>query len=230
MAFAADPPARSSRFPEDGVTGLFVALEGPEGAGKSTLAAALVRRLRAAGREVIAVREPGGTPVAEAARVAFLEPAFDATPLAELFLLLAARADLVDKVIRPGLARGAVVVADRFDLSTEAYQIAGRGLEPGGVRAANRLATGGLRPDLTLVVDVPADVGLARQAAQGKVPDRLERADAAFHARVAAAFDAAAGPGVVHLDGTAPPDAVEDAAWRAVAARLGKQSATARVP
>jgi len=212
------------------VRGLFVVVEGPDGAGKSTLATALVRRLEAAGKDVIAVREPGGTPVAEAARAAFLEPAFDAAPLAELFLLLAARADLVAKVIRPALARGAVVIADRYDLSTEAYQIAGRGLDPAGVRTANGLATGGLQPDLTIVVDVPAEVGLARQAAQGKVPDRLERADAAFHARVAAAFRAAAGAGVTHVDGTAAPGVVEETAWRAVAARFGKQSAAARVP
>jgi dTMP kinase len=212
------------------VTGLFIAIEGPEGAGKSSLGAALAARLRAGGREVVAVREPGGTPVAEAARAAFLDARLDASPLAEVFLLLAARADLVARVIRPALARGAVVLCDRYDLSTEAYQIAGRGLDAAAVRDANRLATGGLRPELTLVVDVPAAVGRARQAAQGKAPDRVERADAAFHERVAAAFRAAAGPGVVHLDGTAPRRAVETEAWRAVAAAAAKQTNAARVP
>jgi dTMP kinase len=147
-----------------------------------------------------------------------------------VFLLLAARADLVAKVIRPALARGAIVLCDRYDLSTEAYQIAGRGLDPVGVRAANALATGGLRPDLTLVVDVPAAVGRARQAAQGKVPDRLEQADPAFHDRVVAAFRDATGPGVVHLDGTAPRDRVETEAWTVLAAELSKQSSDARVP
>jgi dTMP kinase len=211
------------------MAGLFVVLEGPEGAGKTTLARALRRRVAALGREVVEVREPGGTPVAEAARAAFLDPAMDAAPLAEVFLLLAARADLLAKVIRPGLARGAVVLGDRFDLSTEAYQIAGRGLDAAGVRAANALATGGLRPDVTLVLDVPAGVGRARQTADGKVPDRLERADAAFHERVAAAFRSAAGPGVVHLDATAAPDVVEAAAWAAVGARLGNEAGRARV-
>lgn len=208
---------------------MFVAIEGPEGAGKSTLAGALVRRLEAAGREVVRVREPGGTPAAEAARAAFLDPALDATPLAEVFLLLAARADLVAKVIRPALERGAVVVCDRFDLSTEAYQIAGRGLDPVAVRSANALATGGLRPDLTLVVDVPADVGRARQAAQGKVLDRMEQADPAFHDRVVAAFRRARGAGVVHLDGTQPAERVEALAWATVAAQLSKQTSDPRV-
>jgi dTMP kinase len=211
------------------VTGAFIAIEGPEGAGKSTLARALGRRLAAAGREVVQVREPGGTPAAEAARAAFLDPALDAAPLAEVFLLLAARADLVAKVIRPALGRGAVVLCDRYDLSTEAYQIAGRGLDPDGIRAANALATGGLRPDLTLVVDVPAEVGRARQAAQDKVPDRLEQADAAFHGRVAEAFRRARGPGVVHVDGTQAPDRVEEAAWEAVAALLTKLPGRSRV-
>jgi dTMP kinase len=211
------------------VSGLFVAIEGPEGAGKSMLAGGLRRRLAAAGREVVQVREPGGTPAAEAARAAFLDSGLDASPLAEVFLLLAARADLVSKVIRPALARGAVVLCDRYDLSTEAYQIAGRGLDAAGVRAANALATGGLRPDLTLVVDVPADVGRARQTAQGKVPARLEQADAAFHDRVVDAFRRARGPGVLHLDGTQPPERVETVAWEAVAALLGKQRGAARV-
>ncbi|MDH4045380.1 MAG: dTMP kinase [Gemmatimonadota bacterium] len=209
--------------------GLFVAIEGPEGAGKSSLARALSTHIAAAGRQVVAVREPGGTPVAEAARAAFLDPALDAAPLAEVFLLLAARADLVEKVIRPAVARGAVVLCDRFDLSTEAYQIAGRGLDAAAIRAANRLATGGLRPDLTLVLDVPAAVGRARQAAQGKVPDRMEQANAEFHERVVAAFQVATGPGVVHLDGTKTPATVEQAAWDVVSARLAKQSGAARV-
>ena len=208
---------------------MFVAIEGPEGAGKSTLAAALARRIEATGRDVVQVREPGGTPVAEAARAAFLDPALDAAPLAEVFLLLAARADLVAKVIRPALGRGAVVLCDRYDLSTEAYQIAGRGLDAVGIRGANALATGGLRPDLTLVVDVPADVGRARQAAQGKVPDRMEQADPAFHDRVVAAFRHAQGGGVVHLDGMQPSAQVEECAWGAVAAGLSKQSGDARV-
>jgi dTMP kinase len=206
------------------MAGLFIALEGPEGAGKTTLARALARRLAAAGRAVVEVREPGGTPVAEAARAAFLDPTKAASPLAELFLLLAARADLVAKVIQPALARGDVVLCDRYDLSTEAYQIAGRGLDPAAVRAANRLATAGLKPDLTLVLDVPAEVGRARQTTEGKPPDRLEREDDRFHHRVVRAFRAAGGPGVLHLDGTRSRDAVEETAWAAVAGRLRNEA------
>jgi dTMP kinase len=212
------------------VTGLFIAIEGPEGAGKSTLAEALAVRLAALGREFVRVREPGGTPVAEAARRIFLDPALDASPLAELFLLLAARADLVSRVVRPALERGAIVLCDRYDLSTEAYQIAGRGLDGDGVRSANGLATGGLRPDLTLVLDVPAGVGRARQVADGKVLDRLEQADAAFHARVAGAFRSAVGGGIVHVNATLAAEVVERAAWEAVTLVLGKQSGAARVP
>ena len=116
-------------------------------------------RLLAEGVQVLPVREPGGTPVAEAARKVALRSRHELSPAAELFLILAARADLVARVIRPALDAGQVVIADRFDLSTRAYQVAGRGLPAGEVDAALRLATGGLVPDLTLVLDVPVDVG-----------------------------------------------------------------------
>ncbi len=106
--------------------GAFIVVEGSDGAGKTSLARRLGDRLRSAGFEVVEVREPGGTPVAEAARAAVLDASLDASPLAELFLILAARADLVSRVIRPALAEAKVVVADRYDLSTRAYQVAGR--------------------------------------------------------------------------------------------------------
>lgn len=200
--------------------GAFIVVEGPEGAGKSTLARTLVERLRGAGHRVEPVREPGGTPVAEAARGVVLDGKHDMAPAAELFLILAARADLVARVIRPRLAEGWTVVSDRFDLSTLAYQVGGRGLPRDAVLAANRLATGGLTPDVTVVLDVPAEVGRARQTAAGKAPDRLERETAEMHERVVAAFRAAEGPGIVHVDATRPAAAVADAAWRAVSARL----------
>ena len=108
--------------------GFFLVLEGPEGAGKSTLAATLTARARGTGATVVAVREPGGTTAAEAARAIVLDHSHAAGPEAELLLMLAARADLVRKVIRPALEAGSLVIADRFDLSTQAYQVAGRGL------------------------------------------------------------------------------------------------------
>jgi len=200
------------------VPGVFIVVEGPEGAGKSSLARALAARLSADGRQVVAVREPGGTPVAEAARKVVLTFPHEMAAAAELFLFLAARADLVEKVIRPALAAGQVVLADRFDLSTMAYQVAGGGLPAAAVAQANRLATGGLVADVTLVLDVPVDVGRQRQRAARKVQDRLERQDDAFHRRVLEAYRRAQGPGVVHLDGTQSKEAVLEVAWREVLA------------
>ncbi|HKC48161.1 MAG TPA: dTMP kinase [Gemmatimonadales bacterium] len=198
--------------------GAFIVLEGPEGAGKSTLVRALGARLLAEGFQALSVREPGGTPVAEAARKVALKSRHEMTARAELFLILAARADLVERVIRPALEAGQVVLADRFDLSTKAYQVAGRGLPADDVDAALRLATGGLVPDLTLVLDLPVEAGRERQRRARKVKDRFEREDDAFHERVRAAYAAASGPGVVHIDATPSKPMVLEAAWRELAA------------
>ncbi len=204
--------------------GTFIVVDGPDGAGKTTLVGRLASRLRAAGHEVLEVRQPGGTPVAEAARAAALDADMHASPLAELFLILAARADQVEKVIRPALERGQVVLSDRYDLSTEAYQIAGRGLPRDRVMGANELATDGLRPDLTIVLDLPAEVGLKRQARDGKEPDRIEREGREWHERVAEVFLQASGSGVVHVDATESVDVVERAAWSAVERHLAETS------
>jgi dTMP kinase len=202
------------------VNGTFVVVEGPEGAGKSTLVRALGARLLADGIRVLQVREPGGTPVAEAARKVALRSRHEISPAAELFLILAARADLIARVIRPALEEGQVVLADRFDLSTRAYQVAGRGLADADVDAALRLATGGLTPGLTLVLDVPIDVGRERQRRARKVQDRFEREDDAFHERVREAYRAASGSGIVHLDATPSKKQVLEAAWRELQALM----------
>lgn len=191
----------------------FVVVEGPEGAGKSTLVRWLGGQVRAEGQQVVTVREPGGTPIAEAARKLALKSRHDRAYASELFLFLAARADLVERVIRPALDAGKIVIADRFGLSTIAYQVSGRGLDRGDVDAALRIATGGLLPDLTLVLDVPVAVGRERQKAAGKVKDRIEREDDAFHTRVREAYRSASGPGIVHIDASQPKKAVCAAAW-----------------
>ena len=195
-------------------TGCFIVLEGPEGAGKTTLAAGLVQRLQRDGTVPVSIREPGGTPVAEALRGELLNADRDWTPGAELLYMVTARADLVTRIIRPALADGKVVLSDRFDLSTMAYQGAGRGLPMDQVRWVNAAATGGLVPDVTLVLDLDPALGRARQAAAGKGADRLERESVAFHDRVAAAYLAATGPGVHHLEAGASSGDVLEAAWR----------------
>ncbi len=193
--------------------GLFVVLEGPEGSGKSTLAAALAERMRQAGMDPVVVREPGGTRAAELARNALLDPEHPVGPVSELFFYLAARADLVQTLILPGLAAGRVVLSDRFTLSTEAYQMAGRGLPPEVVLPANRAAAAGLVPNLTLILDLSPEAGQARQLAGGKRLDRLDRESGEFHRRVADYYLAVRGDGVRHLDGQLSPDRLLQVAW-----------------
>jgi dTMP kinase len=199
-------------------SGFFVVLEGPEGSGKSTLLGPLADRMRESQVDPVVVREPGGTRAAEIARQALLDPEHPIGPVTELFLYLAARADLVQTIIQPALASGRVVLSDRFALSTEAYQMAGRGLDPVLVRAGNQAATQGIQPDLTLILDLPAELGQARQIAAGKRQDRLDRESSEFHRRVVAYYLAVRGEGVRHLDGRLPPDQLLQAAWSEVRA------------
>lgn len=166
--------------------GRFVTLEGGEGSGKSTVARALARRLRAAGLPVCLTREPEGTPLGRflwrAFRLRSPLPAPD--PLAELLLFEAARAQHVREVVRPALEAGQTVLCERFTDSTLAYQGYGRGLELELVRRLNALAAGGLVPDLTLLLDVPPEVGLARKARQRAAADRIGQEGSEFHRRV----------------------------------------------
>jgi dTMP kinase len=193
--------------------GFFVVLEGPEGSGKSTLLGPLAECMRASKVDPVVVREPGGTHAAEIARAALLDPDHPLGPVAELFFFLAARADLVQTVIQPALAAGRVVLSDRFALTTEAYQMAGRGLDPAMVRTANQAATLGIQPDLTLILDLTPEVGQARQLAAGKQQDRLERESVDFHRRVLEYYLAVKGRGVRHLDARLPPDQLLQVAW-----------------
>lgn len=167
--------------------GKLVVLEGTEGAGKTTQIRLLAERLSAVGIPCVAVREPGGTPVGDAIREILLHPEQEITASTEALLFMASRAELIAREILPALVEGAVVLVDRFFLSTYAYQIVGRGLPEEEIRAANRLATSGLVPDITLLIDVPATEGLNRADARG-ARDRMEKADDEFHQRVANAF------------------------------------------
>lgn len=173
--------------------GLFVCFEGPEGAGKTTQARRLADDLRAGGHEVVLTREPGGTPLAEAIRALVLSQAMAGgamSPATEALLFTAARSDHIERLIRPALAEGKVVICDRFTGSTLAYQGGGRGLDGGALTAAQFLATGGLTPDLTLLLDLPVREGLARRFADrdGDAPNRLDAESDAFHERVRATY------------------------------------------
>ena len=170
------------------MSGLFITLEGPEGAGKSTNRDYLAARLREQGLDVVLTREPGGTPLAEKVRELLLAPSDEAMAAdTELLLVFAARAQHLAQVIRPALARGAVVLCDRFTDATYAYQGGGRGLSVARIAELEQFVQGDLRPDLTLVFDLPVEVGLARAAARGRL-DRFEQEGQAFFEAVRQAY------------------------------------------
>ncbi|MGX5724993.1 dTMP kinase [Metapseudomonas otitidis] len=162
------------------MNGLFITLEGPEGAGKSTNRDFIASRLRERGVEVLLTREPGGTPLAERIRELLLAPSDESMAVdTELLLMFAARAQHLDRVIRPALEAGQVVLCDRFTDATYAYQGGGRGVSMARIAELERFVQGGLRPDLTLVFDLPVEVGLQRAAARGRL-DRFEQEDRSF--------------------------------------------------
>lgn len=169
-------------------SGRFITVEGIEGVGKSTQLAAVAEHARARGHDVLLTREPGGTALGESIRSLLLGAAGDGMAAAtELLLMFAARAEHLDKVIRPALAAGRLVLCDRFTDASYAYQGGGRGLPAAAVAALEALVQEGLRPDLTLLLDAPVPVALARAAARGAT-DRFESERAAFFERVRAAY------------------------------------------
>lgn len=189
MSAAPVPPAR---------VGTFLTLEGPEGAGKTTQSRLLAEHLRAAGHSVVHAREPGGTAIGEQVRILLLDPRHrEMAARTEMLLFAASRAQLVAEVVAPALARGALVVCERYVDASLAYQGVGRGLGVEVVRAVNAAATGGVSPDLTLLLDVDAATGLRRARgpssasgpeSEGGDGDRIEREAVAFHVRVREGF------------------------------------------
>jgi dTMP kinase len=192
---------------------VFIALEGVDGSGKSTQAAMLVEAL---GKETLKLREPGGTEAAEAIRTTLADPDVPLDPTAELLLFFAARADLVRQVIRPAIEAGLTVVTDRFVDSTEAYQGVARGLGVEVVHELNRIATGGLLPDLTILLRVDPEQGLARAGSD----DRFEAEGVAFQRLVADAYDSIVRrepDRVVPVDGSGSPEEVHRRIMRVLA-------------
>lgn len=168
---------------------MFIVFEGPEGSGKSTQAKLLAGKLRDGGQRVILTREPGGTQLGEELRRLLLDlHAEPVTPVAEALLYAAARAEHVAHLIRPALEAGEVVISDRFADSTLAYQGGGRGLDLDQLRSVQGFATGGLEPDLRILLDLPVAVGLARRHADHESVNRLDAESLAFHERVRAAY------------------------------------------
>ena len=189
--------------------GVFVAFEGGEASGKSTQATRLAERI-----DAVLTREPGGTPIGEQVRALLLDPAGVVDARAEALLMAAARAQHVRDVIEPALASGRHVVTDRFTASSLAYQGHGRGLSFDDVRALSAFATGGLEPDLYVLLDLPPDVAMARR---DRARDRMESAGADFHRRVRDGFLALADDRWLVVDGTLPVEEVEAAVLSRVA-------------
>ncbi len=204
--------------------GFFITLEGGEGAGKSTQARLLADALEKAGHTVRVTREPGGSPTAERIRDVLVtgDPG-QLFPMSELFLLAAARYDHVNRTIRPALEAGEIVICDRFSDSTTAYQGHGHGLDLDRVQTVNQMATDGLMPDLTLMLWVPVETGLARAAKRAGAEDRFERMDRGFHDRLQAGFDAIAAAEPARcktVDATGDVETVAGQIWQIVSTRF----------
>jgi dTMP kinase len=173
------------------VGGAFITFEGIDGCGKSTQMRLLASQLRMRGLEVVTTREPGGTPLGKRLRTVLLDPQIEVDPLAELLLFAADRAQHVRTMLRPAIESGSVVLSDRYADATAAYQGAGRNFTTEMITEVINLATGGLKPDLTLIFDLPVEECLARMSRRTEndnVTDRLDAEDAAFHTRVRNAY------------------------------------------
>ncbi len=198
--------------------GCFITFEGVEGSGKTTQVERLADRLRQAGRAVVTTREPGGTPISDRIRAVVLDRQnVEINPHTEALLMCAARAQLVHEVIRPSLAAGRIVVCDRYSDSTFAYQGYARGQDLATLRTINAFATGGLLPDLTILLNLPVEDGLRRRFGAGGdgSTNRMDSLDLNFHRRVAAGYHALA---------EAEPDR-----WRVVDATLGEEDVNAAI-
>jgi len=207
--------------------GFFITLEGGEGAGKTSVAASIAKRIAATSREVVLTREPGGSPRAEALRDLILSGfAKQFGPTGEALLFSAARIDHLDTLIRPALARGACVICDRFADSTRAYQGALGHVDPRLIAALEHVVVGKTRPDLTFILDLPAELGLSRATARrspGAAADRFEREGEEFHQALRQAFldIAAKNPNrCIVVDAARPLEAVETEIWEAIRQRL----------
>lgn len=214
--------------------GLFITLEGGEGSGKTTQALRLFQSLTAQGYDVVHTREPGGTSVAERLRDVLLHHSEEAVaPETEALLMLAARRQHVEQVIRPALSKGKVVICDRFSDSTLAYQGYGRGLDLRLLRMINGWVTGRLTPHLTLFFDVPIAIGLQRRHGPAAVQNRLDHETHRFHSKVRAGFRALAThePRRIKIvDARQSPDSVAAAVDRLVLSRLQRSTSLVRKP
>lgn len=196
------------------VRGSFISFEGGEGSGKTTQVALLADRVRAAGREVLLVREPGGTMLGERVRKMVLDPVLTVTPVAEALLFAAARAQQVVELILPALDAGKVVITDRYIDSSIAYQGVARGCGIAPVEKVNQWAVDGLQPDLTFLLDIPVERGFERLA--GRSNDRIEQEDRSFHEQVRSGYLEAVKRSPERfevIDANGPPELIAELIW-----------------
>ena len=211
------------------MSGMFITFEGPEGSGKSTQVRRVTERLDAMEHTVLNVREPGGTELGEDIREVLQHDrvAEPIAPMTELLLFEACRAQMLERMVRPAVSRGEIVISDRFADSTTAYQGYGRGFDVERILALNDFVIGEMVPQLTVLIDVPLAVGQARMtqrnANENTGPDRMEREAASFHQRVCEGYRALAArfpERISRIDGDRTPDAVAADIWTVIDARL----------